>query len=186
MIRTVGGKTLALFTSFASIKEAYLATNPDLKSAGIRILAQGLSGGKQRMLAEFLSRPESCAIYGTDSFWQGIDIPGNDLGTLVIHKLPFAVPTDPVVAARSSLYADGFAEYSVPQMILKLRQGIGRLIRTRSDRGIVVMLDSRVLSGWGSAVLENLPEGMKIRTAPSEEFLRMLKNRLSDKTERAG
>jgi predicted DnaQ family exonuclease/DinG family helicase len=186
LVRIVGGRTLALFTSFASIREAYVATNPALKSLGIRVLAQGLSGGKQRMLAEFLSRPESCVIYGTDSFWQGIDIPGDDLGTLIIHKLPFAVPTDPVVAARSSLYADAFAEYSVPQMILKLRQGIGRLIRTRTDRGIVVMLDSRVLSGWGTVVLDNLPPGMKVRSAPSAGFLGMLRNRLHDKTSEGG
>ncbi len=148
IIAIMGGRTLALFTSFQSIREAYLATNAELKASGIRVIAQGFSGGKQRMLADYLRTSESSVIYGTDTFWQGVDIPGRDLELLVIHKLPFTVPADPVFMARSRLFENPFREYAMPQMILKLRQGIGRLIRSRADCGIIVILDARILSDW--------------------------------------
>lgn len=129
-----GGRTLCLFTSFAAIKETYLRVNPALKNAGIQLLSQGMSGGKHKMIEQFRRSADHSALFGTDSFWEGVDIPGKDLELLFIHKFPFAVPTDPIVRARSALYRDSFAEYSVPQMLLKLRQGIGRLIRTKEDR----------------------------------------------------
>lgn len=151
-IVAMGGRTLCLFTSFASIKEAYLQANPILKKAGIQLLSQGMSGGKHKMIEQFKKYADHSALFGTDSFWEGVDIPGKDLEMLFIHKFPFAVPTDPIVMARSKLFRDPFAEYSVPQMLLKLRQGIGRLIRTKEDRGVVVILDPRVNSSWGRAV----------------------------------
>ncbi|MDQ1343838.1 MAG: polymerase subunit epsilon [Patescibacteria group bacterium] len=130
----MGGRTLCLFTSFASIKEAYLQINPILKKEGIQLLSQGMSGGKHKMIEQFKKTADHSALFGTDSFWEGVDIPGKDLEMLFIHKFPFAVPTDPIVMARSRLFRDPFSEYSVPQMLLKLRQGIGRLIRTKDDR----------------------------------------------------
>jgi Rad3-related DNA helicase len=98
---------------------------------------------------------------------------------LFIYKFPFAVPTDPVVMARSKLYRDPFAEYSLPQMLLKLRQGIGRLIRTKEDRGIIVILDSRVRSAWGEAVSKAYPGGIRIRSGESTVFIDMLKKKRS-------
>lgn len=157
-ISAMGGRTLCLFTSFASIKEAYLQINPMLKKEGIQLLSQGMSGGKHKMIEQFKKGAGHSALFGTDSFWEGVDIPGKDLEMLFIHKFPFAVPSDPVVMARSKLYRDPFSEYSVPQMLLKLRQGIGRLIRTKEDRGVVVILDGRINSSWGRVVPSAFPE----------------------------
>lgn len=169
-----GGRTLGLFTSFASIRESHLQMNADLRKAGIKLLTQGLSGGKHKMIEEFKRDADRSALFGTDSFWEGVDIPGKDLELLFIHKFPFAVPTDPVVMARSKLYRDAFSEYSLPQMLLKLRQGIGRLIRTKEDRGIVVILDSRVRSSWGGAVSGAYPKGIRVREGKSSDFVEML------------
>jgi len=95
---------------------------------------------------------------GTRSFWEGIDVAGEQLSCVVIAKFPFAVPDDPVFAARSESYDDGFSQYSVPDAILRFRQGFGRLIRTRTDRGVVVCLDARILSRrYGQAFLDSLP-----------------------------
>ena len=98
-------------------------------------------------------------MLGTRSFWEGVDIPGDDLVALVIVRLPFAVPSDPIFAARSSTYKDAFNDYAVPDAILRFRQGFGRLIRTRSDRGVVTVFDSRVVSkSYGMKFLESLPD----------------------------
>jgi Rad3-related DNA helicase len=123
-----------LFTSFATIKECVLALSSRLKSAGIQILAQGLGGGKHKLASEFTKKSSSSILLGTDSFWEGVDFPGEIVELLVIYKLPFAVPTDPVFVARSRLYANAFEQYAIPTMILKFRQGLGRLIRTKSDK----------------------------------------------------
>jgi DNA polymerase-3 subunit epsilon/ATP-dependent DNA helicase DinG len=96
---------------------------------------------------------------GTRSFWEGVDIPGDDLSGLVIARLPFAVPSDPVFSARSETYSDAFQQYAVPDAILRFRQGFGRLIRSRSDRGVVAIFDSRVISKrYGADFLESLPD----------------------------
>ena len=97
-------------------------------------------------------------LFGTDSFWEGVDVAGESLSVLVITRLPFNVPTDPIFVARSELFGNPFNEYAVPKAILKFKQGFGRLIRTRSDRGVVVILDSRVhTKSYGAAFLSSLP-----------------------------
>lgn len=154
IISIVRGRTLGLFTSFASIKEVFLQINPRLKKEGITLMTQGLSGGRQRMIEYFRQHSDSSVLFGTDSFWEGIDIPGKSLETLIIYKFPFAVPTDPVFIARSRLYRDSFSEYALPAMIIKLRQGLGRLIRTKTDKGVIILLDPRIQSGWGEKVKE--------------------------------
>ena len=91
--------------------------------------------------------------------WEGVDIPGDDLSALVIARLPFAVPSEPIFAARSETYANSFMQYAVPDAILRFRQGFGRLIRSRSDRGVVAIFDSRVMTKrYGGAFLESLPD----------------------------
>lgn len=177
ILSIVRGRTLGLFTSFASIKEVFLQINPRLKKEGVTLMTQGLSGGRQRMIEYFRQHSDSSVLFGTDSFWEGIDIPGKNLETLIIYKFPFAVPTDPVFIARSRLYRDSFSEYSLPAMIIKLRQGLGRLIRTKTDRGIIVLLDPRIQSNWGERVKEGFPEGIKIRSGTKEVFLAMLKKK---------
>lgn len=154
ILSIVRGRTLGLFTSFTSIKEVFLQINPRLKKEGITLMTQGLSGGRQRMIEYFRQHSDSSVLFGTDSFWEGIDIPGKSLETLIIYKFPFAVPTDPVFIARSRLYRDSFSEYALPAMIIKLRQGLGRLIRTKTDKGVIVLLDSRIGSAWGQKVKE--------------------------------
>jgi len=103
-----------------------------------------------------------------------VDIPGKDLELVVIQKLPFAVPTDPVVQARSRLYADPFREYSFPQMLLKLRQGMGRLIRTKEDKGIIVLLDGRINGDWFDTVCKAFPANIRIKRGESTGFLSVL------------
>ena len=98
-------------------------------------------------------------LLGTSSFWEGVDIAGDSLSVLVIARLPFSVPTDPVFVSRSELFNDPFNEYAVPQAALKFKQGFGRLIRSKSDRGVVVILDSRVRSKkYGGVFLSSLPQ----------------------------
>ena len=96
---------------------------------------------------------------GTSSFWEGVDLAGESLKVLLVLRLPFSVPTDPLFEARSELYTDPFNEYAVPQAVLRLRQGFGRLIRTRTDRGVAVILDRRITSRrYGREFLASLPD----------------------------
>jgi DNA polymerase-3 subunit epsilon/ATP-dependent DNA helicase DinG len=102
---------------------------------------------------------------GTRSFWEGVDLPGDELICLLIAKLPFGVPTDPLVAARSSEFDDPFNEYTLPEAVLRFRQGFGRLIRRATDRGVVIVLDNRVWrKEYGQAFLDALPECTVRRT----------------------
>jgi len=109
------------------------------------------------LLDRFRSTPRS-VLLGTSSFWEGIDVVGDALSVLVIAKLPFRVPSDPVFAARSEGFDDAFAQYALPQAILRFKQGFGRLIRHRDDRGVVAILDRRVVSkSYGRLFLHALP-----------------------------
>ncbi len=153
-----GGRTMALFTSHASLQAAAAAVRGDLEAQGINVLAQGIDGTPHRILSQFLE-DRSSLLLGTASFWEGVDLAGESLEVLLLSRLPFSVPTDPVFAARSELFESPFMEYAVPQAVLRLRQGFGRLIRTKSDRGVVVILDRRIISrGYGKAFLDSLPQ----------------------------
>jgi len=153
----VGGRTMALFTSYAGLQATASAVREDLQSRGITVLAQGTDGTPRQLVQRFMENPKSVLI-GTASFWEGVDLPGDVLKVLLVTRLPFSVPTDPVFAARSELYENSFMEYAVPQAILRLRQGFGRLIRTKSDRGVAVLLDKRLVSRrYGKSFLNSLP-----------------------------
>ncbi|MBM2831183.1 MAG: polymerase epsilon subunit [Dehalococcoidia bacterium] len=169
------GRTLALFTSHSSLRTTLSSLQPALEKEGILALGQGVSGSTWQVLETFKSRPGTILL-GTSSFWEGVDVPGDALSVLAIARLPFPVPSDPVNAARSELFDNPFDEYSVPQTVLKFRQGFGRLIRTRTDRGIVVLLDSRVNSRYyGSVFLKSLPS-CTVKKGTHRDLARDVKN----------
>ena len=152
-----GGSAMALFTSHAALQTTASAVRGNLQSRGFEVLAQGVDGPPHRLIERFLENPRS-VLLGTASFWEGVDLAGDSLKVLLVARLPFSVPTEPVFAARSEQFEDPFSEYAVPQAILRLRQGFGRLIRTKTDMGVVVILDRRILSKrYGKSFLDSLP-----------------------------
>ena len=151
------GRTLVLFTSHSQLQATYYAVTRPLEEASIVVFGQGLDGSRRQLLENFKATPRS-VLMGTRSFWEGIDVVGPALSCLVIPRLPFSVPSDPVFAARSRTFDDPFGQYAVPEAVLRFRQGFGRLIRSYSDRGVVVVLDKRVLSkNYGESFLDSLP-----------------------------
>ncbi|MBK8784282.1 MAG: DEAD/DEAH box helicase family protein [Anaerolineales bacterium] len=155
--KATGGRMLVLFTSYAALKKTAQAITGPLAREDIFVYEQG-EGASPNALLESFKSTERAVLLGTRSFWEGVDVPGDSLSVVVITKLPFDVPSDPIIAARSELYEDSFHEYYLPESILKFRQGFGRLIRTASDRGIVAILDRRVLTKqYGRLFLESLP-----------------------------
>ncbi|NWF68613.1 MAG: DEAD/DEAH box helicase [Chloroflexi bacterium] len=152
------GRVMALFTSHTQLRQTAQAITPRLALGNITVYGQGDGSSRQALLEGFKAN-ERAVLLGTRSFWEGVDIPGDALSALVIVRLPFAVPTDPIFAARSETYTDSFNQYALPDAILRFRQGFGRLIRSRSDRGVVVIFDSRVLTkGYGAKFIEALPD----------------------------
>jgi predicted DnaQ family exonuclease/DinG family helicase len=163
------GRALVLFTSHAALRATAQATRRPLERQGVHLLAQGLDGTPAELIEQLKVRPGT-VIYGTSSFWEGVDVVGDALSLLVITKLPFSVPTDPVFAARSALFDEPFKEYALPQAVLRFKQGFGRLIRQKTDRGVVVVLDRRLRSkGYGRTFLESLPS-CSMSEAPASQL----------------
>ena len=154
----LNGRVMGLFTSYTHLRQTAQAITPRLALGNIAVFDQSDGSSRQSLLDGFKTS-EKAILLGTRSFWEGVDIPGDTLSALVIVRLPFSVPTDPVFAARAETYRDSFNEYTLPDAILRFRQGFGRLIRSRTDRGIVAIFDSRVLTkGYGSAFINSLPD----------------------------
>jgi len=169
LISALGGRTLVLFTSHAQLRQTYEALRAPLEAQRILLLGQGLDGSRGRLLETFRAGPRA-VLLGTSSFWEGVDVVGEALSCLVIARLPFTVPTDPVFAARSELCEDPFHDYAVPQAILRFKQGFGRLIRSRTDRGVVAIMDRRIhTKRYGRAFLASLPP-CTVRTGPAREL----------------
>jgi DNA polymerase-3 subunit epsilon/ATP-dependent DNA helicase DinG len=157
LLRATQGRALVLFTSHSQLQTTYRAITRPLEEDDIIVIAQNLDGSRRQVLETFKTQ-ERTVLLGTRSFWEGIDVVGEALSCLVIARLPFSVPSDPVFAARSETFDDSFAQYAVPEAVLRFRQGFGRLIRSKYDRGIVVVLDKRVLTkSYGRSFLESLP-----------------------------
>ena len=151
------GHTMGLFTSYSSLRGVAQRIRSTLSASGVQLLAQGVDGPPQQLTRRFIENPKS-VLLGTNSFWEGVDFPDGVLKSLVLTRLPFQVPTDPIVKARSDQYSDPFNQYSVPQAVLKFRQGIGRLIRRKGDKGSIILLDRRITSrNYGKAFLESIP-----------------------------
>ena len=156
-VQVANGHSMVLFTSHASLQATASAIRGSLRAHDIDVLAQRVDGTPRQLVSRFLSNPRS-VLLGTASFWEGVDLAGDSLELLMVARLPFSVPSEPLFAARSELYENAFTEYALPQAILRLRQGFGRLIRTRSDRGAVVILDRRISSKrYGRYFLDSLP-----------------------------
>lgn len=158
LAKAIDGRLLGLFTSYTQLRETAQAISPILAQHGIAVLDQA-SGSSREALIEGFKGAEKAVLLGTRSFWEGVDLPGDDLQAVAIVRLPFAVPSDPIFSARSEQFDNSFLEFAVPEAILRFRQGFGRLIRRKTDRGIVVIFDSRVVSKrYGQMFLESLPE----------------------------
>jgi ATP-dependent DNA helicase DinG len=156
-----GGSALILFTSYEALKNAYTAAAPVLEKQGIRCLKQG-DDDRSRLLAAFLA-DQSSVLFGTDSFWEGVDAPGDTLRMVILCRLPFRTPRDPVFEARrEALEKQGrnpFMELSLPEAVMKFKQGFGRLMRRSGDRGIVAVLDGRILrKRYGDFFIRSLPK----------------------------
>ena len=157
-VRASGGRAMVLFTSHNALQSTYRAVKSELERDGILVLGQRLDGSPRQLVERLLNTP-STVIFGTNSFWEGVDIAGEALSLLVITRLPFSVPSDPVFAARSELFEEPFIDYAVPQAVLRFKQGFGRLIRSAEDRGACVVLDRRVVSRrYGDLFVTSLPE----------------------------
>ncbi len=165
-----GGRALVLFTAKRELAKVFHDLAPKLKKVGINLLAQGLTGGRGKIISHFQDEPASCAILGTNSFWEGVDLIGPVLTCVIIQKLPFDPPDDPIVQARSAKFRRPFDEYSLPRAILRFKQGFGRLIRSARDTGSVVILDSRLVQkAYGRDFIASLPEGIQIKQCPKSE-----------------
>ncbi len=156
------GRAFVLFTSYRLLDRVHAATRRDIEARGYTVMKQGEGVPRSRLLEEF-RKDGSAVLFGTDSFWQGVDVPGEALSHVVITKLPFEVPDRPLAEARAQeIEARGgsaFFEYTLPRAVLRLRQGFGRLIRTRDDVGMVTILDPRVVTKpYGRLFLDSLPE----------------------------
>jgi ATP-dependent DNA helicase DinG len=156
-----GGSALVLFTSYQSLQSAWLASQPELTALGIRCLKQG-DDDRSRLLQTFLSDTQS-VLFATDSFWEGVDAPGDTLRLVILCRLPFRTPSDPVFEARREAVekngGNPFMDLSLPEAVMKFKQGFGRLMRRSSDRGVVAVLDGRILKKrYGALFLQALPE----------------------------
>lgn len=174
IIQKNGGHTLVLFTSKKSLSSMYHRIAPELKAAGFHLLAQGISGGRGKILEHFKDEPESCVIFATSNFWENVTFSENDLNCVIIDKLSFDFPHDPLILARSKDYADSFNEYYLPRAILRFKKTFNQFISAtaahkKNNRDLaenmatMVILDNRIVQkGYGKRFLESLPEEIKI------------------------
>ncbi len=175
------GRSFVLFTAYNLLRRIHAELAPLLSARGYRVLRQG-EASRHRLLEQFAEDPTSI-LFATDSFWEGVDVPGRALEQVIIVRLPFRVPTEPVLEARAEAIenagGDPFMEYTVPQAVIRFRQGFGRLIRNKTDRGIVLILDKRVIRrGYGRMFLKSLPD-VPVVQLPQKELLAVMEDFLA-------
>lgn len=171
-ISMLGGRTLLLFTSYRLLEDVLRRLEDRLRFLGCTPLVQGRDD-RHRLLERFRHQPSS-VLFATNSFWEGVDVPGDALQLVVLTKLPFRVPDEPILQARTERIqaqgGDPFRDYSVPQAVLRFRQGYGRLIRTKRDRGVVLVTDRRLVEkSYGKEFLREVP-GESLRSGPWKEI----------------
>ena len=172
------GRMLVLFTAFDMLRK----THDLMKDSGLLedfvLMAQGISSGSRTRLTKNFQRFDKAILFGTSSFWEGVDIPGEDLSCLVLVRLPFSPPDEPVAQAKSDLLKNEgknpFSHYSLPEAILRFKQGVGRLIRRSTDRGIVIVFDRRIITArYGKAFLDSIPD-MPVRQGELHEMVELI------------
>lgn len=175
-----GGRMLVLFTSHRMLRAVYHRVKSRLEASGICLLGQGIDGSRSRLLEEF-REDGGTVLFGSQSFWEGIDVVGPALSCVVLVKLPFSPPNQPLLEARAERLAreglDPFLHLLVPEAVLRFKQGFGRLIRSKTDRGVVAVFDRRVLPGestYGRRFLESLP-GPSVASGDEEELIEKLR-----------
>lgn len=183
-IKITGGSSFVLFTSYNQLIKSFDTVNPSLRDAGYRSFRQG-EKSKDALLEQFITEKDS-NLFGTDSFWEGVDAPGDTLRYVILTKLPFRMPTEPLEQARvedlKKRGLDPFIFYTVPTAVIKFRQGFGRLIRTDSDYGIVALLDSRALSkSYGKTFFQSLPR-CKFKSGNREIIFQEMKRHIEIST----
>jgi ATP-dependent DNA helicase DinG len=161
-VEKTDGSAFVLFTSYRDMQQVAGEMQKFFVQKKMNLLVQGGGAPRGKLLEQFKTTPRS-VLFGTDSFWGGVDVPGEALSNVIITRLPFAVPDTPLIEAKLELVqergGDAFTEYSLPEAILKLRQGVGRLIRTKTDHGIIVILDNRIVTRpYGRAFMQALPK----------------------------
>ncbi|URN94087.1 MAG: ATP-dependent DNA helicase DinG [Candidatus Pristimantibacillus lignocellulolyticus] len=172
--QTLGGKMLVLFTSYRLLKQVYDPLKSALQSSNIQVLGQGIDSNNRTKLTRRFLQNQASVLLGTSSFWEGVDIPGESLQCLAIVRLPFQPPNHPLVEAKSELLQrqkkNPFMKLSIPQAVIRFKQGFGRLVRTATDKGIVIIYDTRVIEAYyGKHFLYSLP-GPKIETMHTSQM----------------
>ena len=169
---------MVLFTSYSSLRIAYDALYEMAQSSGINLQAQDSSFSSEKVLSRF-KRAQKAALFGTDTFWEGIDLPGEQLELLILFKLPFTVPDRPWCRANlNRIEEDGnnsFVKLSLPDAVVKFKQGFGRLIRTKSDRGCIVALDSRIENKSFGRIFLNSVRGTKYKCGSANEIVEIVR-----------
>ncbi|WP_438351229.1 ATP-dependent DNA helicase DinG [Paenibacillus sp. FA6] len=178
------GRMLVLFTSYRMLRQVYEPLSKALSSTDIAVLGQGVDNGSRSKLIRRFQDSSASVLLGTNSFWEGVDIPGEALTCLAIVRLPFQPPNHPLVEAKSELLQqqkkNPFMKLSVPQAVIRFKQGFGRLVRTASDRGIVIVYDTRVIeSYYGKYFLYSLP-GPKMEHMPTHQMVSRISEWLED------
>lgn len=172
------GRLLILFTSYEMLRKTYELIKESGFLQEYTMLAQGITGGSRTRLVKNFQRFDKAILLGTNSFWEGIDIPGEDLSCLIMVRLPFAPPDDPLTEAKcdniKKLGGNPFYDYSLPEAVLRFKQGFGRLIRTKNDRGIMIIFDHRIISTqYGKSFLNSLP-GVKAKEMDIDQTVNLI------------
>jgi ATP-dependent DNA helicase DinG len=172
------GRMLLLFTSHEMLRKTYELIKESGFLSDFAIIAQGITSGSQTRLTRNFQRYEKAILLGTSSFWEGVDIPGEDLTCLIIVRLPFSPPDDPFTEAKCDYVknqgGNAFSDYSLPEAVLRFKQGFGRLIRTEKDRGIIVVFDKRIITTkYGKAFLQSIPE-VRVRNGTIDQLVEFI------------